>query len=51
MYFGYFYREAVLVILLILIPYVFRDAESTRKYSGVRETSIANLLETRMNTG
>ena len=45
------HRETVLVILLILILCVFRDAESTRKCSGVHETSIANLLETRMNTG
>jgi hypothetical protein len=45
------HREAVLVILLILILCVFRDAASTRKCSGVHETSIANLLETRMNTG
>ena len=45
------HREVVLVILLILILCVFRDAESTRKCSGVHETSIANMLETRMNTG
>jgi hypothetical protein len=44
-------REAVWVILLILIFCVFRDADSAGECSGVHETSITNLLETRMNTG
>ncbi len=44
-------REVAWVILLILILCVFRDAESARECSGVHETSIANLLETRMNRG
>ena len=44
-------REAVWVILLILILCVFRDADSAGECSGVHETSTTNLLETRMNTG
>jgi len=39
------------LILVILILCVFRDASSAQECSRVHETSITNLLATRMNTG